>query len=461
MTNSKVFRRKIGRAISQLAYDIRYGYPRLGIPMARILDVAGIALGDRIKIQDLAVPNVTPGWKLCDITNREQFKPVSPVGWRLAKSSPHLSNAELLANFFSGVELASYGQRVLTVSDATVTPGMSLITSESTSLLPESLDRIPGADFTYDPHPLSVTSPWVWPRGFRSRYLDILGIYSKEQQDDLFLASKAAGPVGRPRTYFSEAISLFDSLDSHFGHWFFDILPRLAACDHIPAEIPILLSEQTPENVVAAVGVARPRAPILQIPLLQRVRVAQLHVPLEGGALWYRKSSEDCSVYKTKVRPALIDVPNVVRMGQRIAGSQPYRQRSRFSKAPILWLLRDHSPNNQFADERQVVTKLQATFQVEASYLENCPLPSVPNLLSGRKLIIVPDGSVTANLTLLPEPTRILLIVDHVYPMYELGVLPLLARAGHEVFTLATEGDRILRDDKDFDWLAALLRNLN
>lgn len=457
---SQQARIRAARALGQAQFDLRVSGRRGSALLSRLIGAAGALLPPGLEVLPRATPNASGGWRLTIERQSESVAPARARGWIVGKGEPILSGAKCLKPSKVDYTAVTFGSRLLHVSDAAVTPGMSIVCTADSALLPECLDVIALSDGSTDPHGLSATSPWLWPRGRRNRFLELLAPAGTLPVVEARARQFAIGPRHRPDIHLASAISLFDSVDNHFGHWFFDILVRLSMCEAIPANTPVLVSTQAPKNAVVAVRLMRPAAAVVAVDPGRVVQVGDLTVPLEGGALWHRVPYESRGGHVKPVRAALIDVPQLCRMTGTLRRAIGGTTGGPNDKRPVLWLRRDKSPNSQFEDEVEVVRELQSRLKLDAVYLETVPLQEISRSIGSRPLIIVPDGSVAANLTLLRTPTRILLVVDEVYPMLELGVIPMLEASGHEVLTLSTSGSQIADRPENLTWLAELIERL-
>lgn len=353
-----------------------------------------------------AIPNSTPGWVCEESAPATLFALESVRAWHdtgrvLEAVPPH--EFRLAQNL---------GVRRLHVYDATVQPGQSLIVTREHALVPEFLDRLSWDAGLEDPGDASCLGPWR-NRGNPYRLSD-----AQRQRSRAWTTT-----TWRDRDSHEEipkGISLFEMVDSHFGHGALDLLTRLRAVEDVDESWPILVSGRMPRNIRAWIARLFPRHEIQVCTPGRIVRVRDLIVPLQTARLWHVVPQFP----DAPVLPATVDPEGMLWLQRRTAPSAASRRHRR------LWLRRDRSPNNSLEGESDLVDHARALGFTDV-YLERMPFDEVVDLLAETSDVMAPMASAVANLAVAAPGLRVLQLTDRLTTLDRLGSLTWLPRLGH------------------------------
>ena len=387
-----------------IAYTLHDSVARRGRPPGTDW---GVWLGGRQHptVLPTADPGSTPGWEMEILAQPERFALAPVRAWRDA--GEHLEPIPQDEPRWA----QTLGVRRIRVTDATISPGQSLIVTSEHALVPEFLDRLRWESGLEDPGDAACLGPWR-NRGNRYRLGEAQRQRSREWTTTAWRASDAVESLPR-------AISLFEMVDSHFGHGTLDLLTRLRAVEDLDDSWPILVSERMPANVRSWISELLPRNEVLRYPLGSVIRVADLVLPLETGRLWHNVPHFP----DAKVLPATIDPGGMLWLQQRTAPPPQERHRR-------LWLRRDRSPNNTLEEESELIDEARKCGFTPV-YLEDLALDEVRELLAETSDVIAPMGSAVANLALAAPGLRVLQLTDQLTVLDRLGSLTWLPRLGH------------------------------
>lgn len=352
-----------------------------------------------------ADPGSTPGWEMETVAQPARFALAPVRAWQ--------DTGESLRPVPQGEPRwgQTLGVRRMRVADATISPGQSLIVTSEHALVPEFLDRLRWESGLEDPGDAACLGPWRH-RGDPYRLSETQRQRFRAWATTAWRASDAVESLPR-------AISLFEMVDSHFGHATLDILTRLRAVEDFGDSWPIVVSERMPTNVRSWISHLFPRHDVLHCPLGSVIRVTDLVIPLETGRLWH-----DAPRFPdAEVLPATID-PDGMRWLQACAAPPPPERHRR------LWLRRDRSPNNTLEGESVLIDEARKCGFTPV-YLEDLALDEARELLAETSDVIAPMGSAVANLALAAPGLRVLQLTDQLTVLDRLGSLTWLPRLGH------------------------------
>ncbi len=364
-----------------------------------------LGFGQHPDLLPTAVPGVTSGWDIEQVSPGHIVDVPVPRVW--ADDGVGLRKLDMPDVPPAG----TLGVRRLIVREATIQPGQSLVVTAEAALVPELLDRVSLGPGVWEPGPATCLSPWR-NRGATYTLPQDADERMRTSTVTLWRASDAADalPVG---------ISLFETVDDHFGHAMLDLLHRLRAVGDLPLEWPVLVSDRMPENVVAWIGLICPGRPIIRCRPGRVLAVGTLVVPLESARLWQRP----CFASSIPA-PATID-PEGMRWLQGL-GALPSRDRHR-----RVWIRRDRSPHSAIIGEPELV-EIARTWGFEDVFLQDLTLADARALLGESSHVIAPMASAVANTVLASPGLRILQFTDAVTELDRYGSLTWLPRVGHE-----------------------------
>jgi len=374
-----------------------------------------LGFGQHPGLLPTAVPGVTPGWELEELSAGHTVDVPIPRVW--TDDGNGLREMELPTM----PSAATLGVRRLIVRDATIQPGQSLVVTAEAALVPELLDRVPLGAGNWDPGPATCVSPWrnrgemyaLVPDDEERMRNGTVTLWSATDADDML-------PV---------AIGLFETVDDHFGHAMLDLLHRLRAIGDLPLDWPVLVSERMPANVVAWIDLICPGRPVIRCRPGRVLAVGTLVVPLESARLWQRPR-----IALGSPVPATID-PEGMRWLQGI-GAPPARVRHR-----RLWIRRDRSPHSAILGEGRLVD-IAREWGFEDVFLQDLALGQARALLAETSHVIVPMASAVANLVLAQPGLRVLQLTNEVTEIDRYGSLTWLPQIGHEAGLIVGLGQR-------------------
>lgn len=357
-----------------------------------------------------AEPGSTPGWEVETVAPPACFALAPLQAWQDIGAGivPILPAEPRWAQ--------TLGVRRLRIADATISPGQSLVVTEEHALVPEFLDRLRWESGLEDPGDAACIGPWR-NRGNPYRLTETQRQRSRAWTTAVWRASDAVESLPR-------AISLFEMVDSHFGHGTLDLLTRLRAAQDLDDSWPVLVSERMPANVQAWIARLLPRHEIVRCPPHSVIRVDDLVIPLETSRLWH---NVPCFP-ELRTLPATIDPEGMQWLQQRTAVPAEERHRR-------LWLRRDRSPNNTLDGESDLIAEAKG-LGFTPVYLENLTLAEVVELLAETSDVIAPMASAAANLALAAPGLRVLQLTDRLTILDRLGSLTWLPRMGHGSWVL-------------------------
>lgn len=315
-------------------------------------------------------------------------------------------------------QASTLGVRSLRVADATIRPGQSLIVTAENALVPEFLDRVWWPNGACDPPAAACLSAW---RHRGDPYRPPAGPI------DMFTATMWQASDATRR--IPHAISLFETVDNHFGHGMLDHLHRLRAAESVHVSWPILVSERMPATIVQWVRRILPGHEVLRCAAQEVIHVTDLIVPLESARLWHVPSRFPAS----QPWPATIDPTGMKWLQQKAAHWHANVPVDRNRK---LWLRRDRSPNCAIANEAEVVA-VARDYGFEDTYLEELSLDGAQELLRQTSQIIAPMGSVITNLVLTDPGITVWQLTHEDLDVCRLGSMTWLNRIGHSSYVIA------------------------
>lgn len=360
-----------------------------------------------------AVPNETRGWTLTHLSSCRQVEPFACESF--------VTRGDGTRAKLGPSECTTFGSRLLLVERGCVMPGHSLVSTATSALLPETLDRISVGLRMFDPDISAVTSPWTWPRRTERWFFERLYSTALTPQGPMTAPAVALGIRPRRQVRFAEAISLFDSVDTHFGHWTLDLLGRAESCSDLPLCIPFLVCSQAPANALDLLRLLCPGRDIVPIHPGTVASVDSLIVPLEGGALWHRMNYAN-----PHGSAALVDYRGLASAARTIRSNLP-KPRNSVKSGSTLWLRRSEAPNNQFVGENKLINLLEPLGGISAIHPGNVCINELVDHMDTANLVVVPDGSSVGNLLLAPPKQRVILLVDELSSLHLRGVIPFLS----------------------------------
>lgn len=365
-----------------------------------------IGFGQRPGLFPTARPGTTPGWDIDSVEAPLTFQPPVPRAWSDdgARARPLTLPATPRAS--------TLGVRRLRVRDVTIQPGQSLIVGEHVALVPELLDRVAVGPGVWEPGAKTCISPWR-----KRREIDAIdpAVTSRLADWTATLWRREDASWSMPR-----AISLFETVDDHFGHGMLDLLHRLRAVTDLPPSWPIVVSQRMPPNIVAWINRIAPERQVLRVKHGQVVHVDDLVAPLESGRLWL----DPGRLSGSGTVPATID-PTAMQWLQDL-GSAESRHRSK-----RVWIRRDRSPHARILNESQLVDQARK-HGFHDVFLQDLTLGQVRELMSEVSHVIAPMASAVANLTMASAGVRVLQLTDELTWRDRYGSLTWLSHIGHE-----------------------------
>lgn len=363
-----------------------------------------VGCGQHPLVLPTADPGRTSGWQREVLSEGISFQPGRITSLRDSSNgiskipAAHLPHAVTL------------GVRRLVVQDATITPGQSLIVTSRAALVPELLDRVDLGQGRWEPGPATCISPWRKRSG--GGKVDALTLHRmRTRTATLWRASDAHVRIPR-------AITLFETVDDHFGHGMLDLLHRLRAIEGVPISWPILVSNRMPQTIVSWLRIIAPGRKILRCVPGRIIHVDSLIVPLESARLWQSPLRVD----QASLVPATID-PHAMRWLQSLGALKRQGDRR-------VWIRRDRSPHSLIEGESKLVESARS-FGFEDVFLQDLSFQQAQQLMSEVSHVIAPMASAVANLVLAQPGVRVLQLTDDLTWLDHYGSLTWLGEIGH------------------------------
>lgn len=294
--------------------------------------------------------------------------------WQFRCSSPDSEPRPTQTPFPS---VRSLGKRYLELENARVRPGASLVLTEDGFIFPELLD-VPEWSV-----PAREWSPWDLHR----YTLNGGTIIADGRDEDRQWTDWASTPA---QLQLSSAVSLFDVMEHHYGHWLMDIIHRLPSAAAIPSDVPLIIGASTPPNIDWWITRVSPGRRIIRVASPSVVQVGRLYVPLERAWLWRNTPyNEDTSV----VLPAKFDSCAFGEIQALTAAP-----RSQSCRSGRIWLRRDKVRPGHLANETELADFATQEMGFESVYPEDLSMEALVDKLDNAQTVVSSTGSHLANL---------------------------------------------------------------